>query len=277
MRIQQRNCPIGMRRCNGDGFTLVDLLVAIGIIGILAALVLSGVSSGKAKAQRVQCLSNVRELGLAMQLFVTDNHAYPLGVTGSPEDGVHEEHDWRSDLEKEFPRLGRTQANNLWHCPNYHAPPSQDERIAYGWNSYGYNAFGLGAALDDTFGLGGHKGARASSEGPPVRESEVVNPSDMMALGDGLYGGCFPQLCINDGSRFLGRQRIVAERGGEREPYNDRTGSTKRAKSRHQGKANVLFCDGHAESPTLIFLFQATNDAALVRWNRDHLPHPDRL
>jgi hypothetical protein len=27
----------------------------------------------------------------------------------------------------------------------------------------------------------------------------------------------------------------------------------------------------------LMFLFQATNDVALVRWNRDHLPHPDRL
>jgi prepilin-type processing-associated H-X9-DG protein len=166
----------------------------------------------------------------------------------------------------------------VWHCPSYHAPPSQDERIAYGWNAYGYNAFGLEAgAFDDTFGLGGHKGARASSENPPVREWEVLNPSDMMALGDGLDGGYFPQLCINDGSRFLRRLPVVTERGGEREPYNDRTGSTQRAKRRHRGKANVLFCDGHAESPALIFLFQATNDAALVRWNRDHLPHPDRL
>jgi prepilin-type N-terminal cleavage/methylation domain-containing protein/prepilin-type processing-associated H-X9-DG protein len=267
---------MGMRRLNGDGFTLVELLVVMGIIGILAGLVLSGVLSGKAKAQRVQCLSNVRELGLGMQLFVTDNHAFPLGVTGPPEDSVHEQHDWRSDLEKEFPRLPLTQANNVWHCPSFHAPPSHDERIAYGWNAYGYNAFGLESSFDDTFGLGGHKITRAS-ENSPVRESEVLNPSDMMALGDGLVGGYFPQLYINDGSRFLKRIPIVTERGGAREPYNDRTGSTQRAKRRHQGKANVFFCDGHAESPALIFLFQATNDAALVRWNRDHLPHPDRL
>jgi prepilin-type processing-associated H-X9-DG protein len=53
--------------------------------------------------------------------------------------------------------------------------------------------------------------------------------------------------------------------------------STKRACSRHQGKANVVFCDGHVESPTLEFLFEDTSDAALVRWNRDHLPHREKL
>jgi prepilin-type processing-associated H-X9-DG protein len=47
--------------------------------------------------------------------------------------------------------------------------------------------------------------------------------------------------------------------------------------TRHQGKANVVCCDGHVESPTLRLLFEDTSDAALVRWNRDHLPHRDRL
>jgi prepilin-type processing-associated H-X9-DG protein len=46
---------------------------------------------------------------------------------------------------------------------------------------------------------------------------------------------------------------------------------------RHQGKANVVFCDGHVESPTLPFLFADTSDAALSRWNRDHLPHREKL
>ncbi|MBC8003811.1 MAG: hypothetical protein H7X97_14610 [Opitutaceae bacterium] len=48
-------------------------------------------------------------------------------------------------------------------------------------------------------------------------------------------------------------------------------------RSRHQGKANVLFCDGHVESPTLEFLFEDTSDAALNRWNRDHQPHRELL
>jgi prepilin-type processing-associated H-X9-DG protein len=45
----------------------------------------------------------------------------------------------------------------------------------------------------------------------------------------------------------------------------------------HQGKANVVFCDGHVESPMLPFLFADTSDAALSRWNRDHLPHREKL
>jgi prepilin-type processing-associated H-X9-DG protein len=47
--------------------------------------------------------------------------------------------------------------------------------------------------------------------------------------------------------------------------------------ARHQGSLDVVFCDAHVESPTLGFLFTNTNDAALVRWNRDDLPHRDRL
>ena len=39
----------------------------------------------------------------------------------------------------------------------------------------------------------------------------------------------------------------------------------------------MVFCDGHVELPPLTFLFAATSDAALCRWNRDHQPHRDRL
>jgi prepilin-type processing-associated H-X9-DG protein len=47
--------------------------------------------------------------------------------------------------------------------------------------------------------------------------------------------------------------------------------------TRHQGHANVVFCDGHVESPALKFLFEDTSDEALSRWNRDHLPHREKL
>jgi len=46
---------------------------------------------------------------------------------------------------------------------------------------------------------------------------------------------------------------------------------------RHQGKANVLLCDGHVESPTPQFLFDDTSDAVLDCWNRDHQPHREAL
>jgi len=45
----------------------------------------------------------------------------------------------------------------------------------------------------------------------------------------------------------------------------------------YAGKANVVFCDGHVESPTLKFLFADTSDAALARWNRGHLPRREKL
>ena len=42
--------------------------------------------------------------------------------------------------------------------------------------------------------------------------------------------------------------------------------------TRHRDRANVGFCDGHVESPTLKFLFEDDTDGALVRWNLDHRP-----
>jgi len=89
-----------------------------------------------------------------------------------------------------------------------------------------------------------------------------------MAIGDGFLG--FNGLVL-DGSWYLWRFKIAS---GSMKATPE---STKRSYSRHQGKANVVFCDGHVESPTLKFLFEDTSDAALVRWNRDHLPHREKL
>jgi prepilin-type processing-associated H-X9-DG protein len=42
-------------------------------------------------------------------------------------------------------------------------------------------------------------------------------------------------------------------------------------------KPTWFFCDGHVEAPTLEFLFEEINNTASSRWNRDHLPHREKL
>jgi prepilin-type N-terminal cleavage/methylation domain-containing protein len=55
------------------GFTLIELLVVIAIIAILAGLLLPVLASAKEKGQRIQCVNNYHQLGLAFNMYVTDN------------------------------------------------------------------------------------------------------------------------------------------------------------------------------------------------------------
>lgn len=72
------------------GFTLVELLVVIGIIAILAALLLPAVTASQLRAKRIACENQLRQIGIAFQGFSHDHNskfpmAVPVGDGGSEE------------------------------------------------------------------------------------------------------------------------------------------------------------------------------------------------
>ena len=224
--------------------TLTELLVVIAIIAILVALLLPTVIQAKRKAQQAQCIGNLHQLGIALQSFVANNHAYPSYAAGKDSENAGP---WMLQLEGGGFDVSKPKKQfwnkDVWRCP------SAILRRPYA-NTYGYNAYGILAIGNHTNALGLH-GQFISMKDlfAPVAESEVAVPSEMMAIGE------------SDSMAFMRSARF------------DFSGM----RLRHGNLANVVFCDGHVESPTLQFLFEDTSDASLSRWNRDHLPHREKL
>ncbi len=257
---------------NSHAFTLLELLAAVTILAILASLTMAAVHGAKKRATNANCISNVRQLAVALQTFVTTTGQYPLDFNPGrifPEHGVS----WEGSLfsnDEQLALMDRKTPGGSYkgvlRCPAQRQPADWVPVPGRGvYMYYGYNQDGLiGPQPGNSLGLGKH--IEPSGAVRPVSENEVVKPVEMVAIGDGFrgWGGR-----IDDGTQMLGRDArmlSLVSFGGDR-----------RARARHQETATIAFCDGHVARVKLDFLFKDTADEALRVWNRDNQPHRDRL
>ncbi len=242
-------------------FALIELLVVIAMIAILAALLLPALSRARTTARRIACMSNLRQVGLALGMYVGDEGAYPLATSG---DGLGS---WQRTL--------RSYADsNVFFCAEkvrvadeyvqMFSLPSAKIGLHYGYNHRGAarkNApkINLGLGGDFLFEDGQGRFIRTP-------ESRVVSPSQMIAVGDsdanislGALTGTsasYPDLLhliFPQTVELLGRPGVGAW---------------------HNGGANLLFCDGRVAYRKLDS-WTATKDEARRLWNNDNQSHPE--
>ncbi len=257
------------RRCNSTAcFTLIELLVVIAIIAVLASLLLPALRKAQESARRIACAANLRQLGMAMHMYVGDfNEALPYSrykVADSTWNNVWTWDDALSGYDGRDPvemattsvRLGSnyTQSTNIYRCPNEIPRNPADFEEAYFRNlwrrSYAMGGGFANAAFYASW-RGGGVAARLHPWGtpshvPPIRMGEAQAPSNTILLAE-LRGS--PEL--------EGRARNMLMSGGQH-GYNADVGSPQDQGLRaydpveyppwHNGLWNYLFVDGSVRS-----------------------------
>jgi len=105
-----------------NGFTLIELLVVIAIIAILAAILFPVFAQAREKARQSTCLSNMKQLGLAMMMYVDDfDESYPFSIQS-------ETNYWTA-----WPYLinGYVKNSGIFYCPSQPIKPPKDVNINY--------------------------------------------------------------------------------------------------------------------------------------------------
>ena len=213
------------------GFTLVELLVVIVVIGLLAGLSVPAISRATAKAESTGCVNNLRQIGTAMNLFAAENNGYLPYASGPNAAGTGNSfgfNNWGAPLavimgvgtgSLSFPSQDSFQnakAKHPFNCP----------ACKTGFRTYTANMRGMG------FLPGGNAY-------PQRKIASLVKSSQLILVADDTFGDPAP---ANSGT-----------------DYFDESNYTNRIGIRHGGRANALFGDFHVESITVSNLIVSNN------------------
>lgn len=229
------------------GFTLVELLVVIAILAILAVLLLPALQRAKESAKSAACKSNLRQQGIALQLYADDHGFFPpasetLGPSPQPS------WSWIQRL-----AMSSSASMGIFRCP-------KRELAGYGINRWG--TMFRGNSEDWALGLGGDiDHAKTFTLAWPIPSSRIRVPSEMIAIGDSQEFG--PDVKIDGRIMIINVPSTI-------HPYI----SLGSPGSRHNAGANVVFCDGHVEWNRRIFWTRKSSEIRR-RWNNDNEPHPE--
>ena len=262
-------------RCSG--FTMTELLIVIAIIFILASLLLPTLSRAKDGALATSCRNNLRQLGLALNMYVSETGVFPTAKTD--DQGFLDWARWKVALSPYVARGPeiRTATGIRMESPTFNCPSKKGARVKVLLpgltgegelvatevsTSYSYNGYGS----DDFYGMKdrGLFGAWDPKAFIPAREAQVVAPANMIGLADGF---------MRAGNKIVGGGTEVLFRGNDWVQGPVDSTSEEIARKRHNGKANVVFLDNHIEFLRNQLLFLGNTREMLARWNKDNDPH----